>query len=1171
MKKNLTVFFKYIFLLVVLIPNFIHAQQQWYPSFVPRGRHVNDIKIIDTTRIVISGGNESNDSLIDIFLSRNGGLFWDFSYNAIAPWIKSTALKDSMTGFAVGYSGTIFKTVNGCVSWTKMPVPINRQFNKIIYSSATTLFIAGGTKPGVDADTLQTILKSTDGGATWTVKLDQKGYWLRSISFADALNGLAVGDSGVILRTTDGGNSWTKITPPVRRNFNGVKFINSTKAILCGGDMTNATILSSANGGMSWSIIRDTAGGILNDVFSLNDSICYIVGDRSTFLKSRNGGNTWKADTIDHSNLNQTFNSVFFKKESFGVIGGQFGVLYIFTHIGSPAVSTSGAIVTTDTTATLKAVINTHGYFGLYSFLYSIDSTFASYAETYPEPILSNSYLPVQFIAYDLFRDTTYYFTIKAWTLSDTVYGDTLHFFSHPPRYSYQTLSPINTTSTGATLSGYINKFTRPVSLSFEYGITPALGNEVAAIPPNVNDSLLHSITAVLSNLQSNKTYYYRLKVNTGVEILLGETLTFFTGTVFKTVQTLYPTNVQNQSATLNGAIDKFLLPVNLKFEYGISPALGTIVSASPFTVNDTLYHTCSSVITNLTPATQYYYRLIAECTTGTYYGEMISFNSDINYTLFNTLAATGITSSGSTLNGVANKLSAPLNISFQYDTTASFTHPVLTDAIPNLIDDTLLHYVSAAINGLDNNRLYYFRLKGTDGSVTIYGDTYQFFTGYPEIPNWDFQDWDIDTVHILRYWNVGLDSFSRVPGYSGNYALKLSGQTFALNGFPDDRLGFLGGYPFVGHPDSVAAYLNYSIEPGDSAFMLVFLKKEGQMISNNIIPITGNSGGLFKRFAHKLDYTSSLTADSIIVGTASTNLFSGKSSFKNNSLIIDDITLNPGRLTFANSDFEEWFPQVIESPRGWFSLKYIGLNDNPSSKHMVSKAYFNIPDDYAAEINTISINTFRMAGNLSIKSFIDDNSGGFPVRGRHVSLNGYYKYIPAAGDTMEITIQMKKNGQNIGGGSFISYDSTPGFIPFTVPIFYNYDLYPDSAIISISNSKKKTLDAGNSILLVDKLSFDGFYTGISQHTSPDLLELDGMKVFPNPARDMLMIETQPDNPNDCSLTLLGITGQIIRETKLNTGQRISQLEVGDIAPGIYLLVLRKGEHTYTKKIVIQQ
>ena len=33
-------------------------------------------------------------------------------------------------------------------------------------------------------------------------------FQLRGVSFSDANNGAAVGDSGTILRTTDGGNSW---------------------------------------------------------------------------------------------------------------------------------------------------------------------------------------------------------------------------------------------------------------------------------------------------------------------------------------------------------------------------------------------------------------------------------------------------------------------------------------------------------------------------------------------------------------------------------------------------------------------------------------------------------------------------------------------------------------------------------------------------------------------------------------------------------------------------------------------------------------------------------------------------------------------------------------------------------------------------------------------------
>jgi len=56
----------------------------------------------------------------------------------------------------------------------------------------------GGTPLGA------TILRTTDGGGTWTLQtFGAQG--LRGVSFVDANTGTAVGDFGTIIRTTTGG------------------------------------------------------------------------------------------------------------------------------------------------------------------------------------------------------------------------------------------------------------------------------------------------------------------------------------------------------------------------------------------------------------------------------------------------------------------------------------------------------------------------------------------------------------------------------------------------------------------------------------------------------------------------------------------------------------------------------------------------------------------------------------------------------------------------------------------------------------------------------------------------------------------------------------------------------------------------------------------------------
>lgn len=64
------------------------------------------------------------------------------------------------------------------------------------------------------------ILKTVDGGNTWTVKFEKEGYDMIHVAFADAQVGYACGDScwwnsdnhkGVIVKTTDGGETWQEL------------------------------------------------------------------------------------------------------------------------------------------------------------------------------------------------------------------------------------------------------------------------------------------------------------------------------------------------------------------------------------------------------------------------------------------------------------------------------------------------------------------------------------------------------------------------------------------------------------------------------------------------------------------------------------------------------------------------------------------------------------------------------------------------------------------------------------------------------------------------------------------------------------------------------------------------------------------------------------------------
>src|SRR5262249_1317752 len=53
-----------------------------------------------------------------------------------------------------------------------------------------------------------TIVRTTDGGNSWTIQASGTTQTLWDVSFIDANNGTAVGEGGTILGTTDGGDHW---------------------------------------------------------------------------------------------------------------------------------------------------------------------------------------------------------------------------------------------------------------------------------------------------------------------------------------------------------------------------------------------------------------------------------------------------------------------------------------------------------------------------------------------------------------------------------------------------------------------------------------------------------------------------------------------------------------------------------------------------------------------------------------------------------------------------------------------------------------------------------------------------------------------------------------------------------------------------------------------------
>ncbi|MBK7932057.1 MAG: hypothetical protein IPK01_00910 [Acidobacteria bacterium] len=127
-----------------------------------------------------------------------------------------------------------------------------------------------------------TVLRTADGGETWTkIKTEIKEN-LYAVSFSDDNNGFIVGAGGLILRTVDGGMTWADQESPLRNNLFAVTATGQNSAIAT-GDF--GTILITEDGGKTWAMQPAGTSKLLQAVASRGGSKVWVTGRGGTILR----------------------------------------------------------------------------------------------------------------------------------------------------------------------------------------------------------------------------------------------------------------------------------------------------------------------------------------------------------------------------------------------------------------------------------------------------------------------------------------------------------------------------------------------------------------------------------------------------------------------------------------------------------------------------------------------------------------------------------------------------------------------------------------------------------------------------------------------------------------------------------------------------------------------
>jgi photosystem II stability/assembly factor-like uncharacterized protein len=218
---------------------------------------------------------------------------------------------------AVGQSGTLLRSNDGGVTWSSVHSGVTTYLLALSFPSSNV-----GTAVGGDPiNGTQTVLHTVNGGSSWVAQSTGTTQPLLGVAFADANNGFAVGYSGVILHTTDGGSSWQNQVTGVLTVLNAISYIDANTATIV-GDL--GVIMRTTNGGASWSQQSSGTGSDLYGVHFSSSSTGTAVGTSGTILRTVNGGSSWTKQTSGTTNF---LNSVYFRDANNGWAVGNNGAI----------------------------------------------------------------------------------------------------------------------------------------------------------------------------------------------------------------------------------------------------------------------------------------------------------------------------------------------------------------------------------------------------------------------------------------------------------------------------------------------------------------------------------------------------------------------------------------------------------------------------------------------------------------------------------------------------------------------------------------------------------------------------------------------------------------------------------------------------------------------------
>jgi len=313
MRKALTLFFT-LFIYV----NIFFSQTQWTVVNPPLSEYFKDVQVFGNQAAIAVGAKGS------IYRTIDGGLTWSPHISPVNDDLNDVFFISPSKGWIVGGT-SVLRTVDGGVTWLKV-YTFSSTVLAVYFLDANTGFVAGA---------FGNIFKTTDGGLTWSSKASGLQFgWLSSIVFTDAMHGYAVGSDASYASTTDGGENWNLTEDPsgFGKWKQSIFFIDNNVGWIVGaGEPVKTT-----DGGVNWNTTNITSADfgnqIMHEVYFTDSNNGIIVGTGGKIARTTDGGGSWTISTV---NSNDIYYSVRFDNTSTGWMVGFGGLILKSTDDGA--------------------------------------------------------------------------------------------------------------------------------------------------------------------------------------------------------------------------------------------------------------------------------------------------------------------------------------------------------------------------------------------------------------------------------------------------------------------------------------------------------------------------------------------------------------------------------------------------------------------------------------------------------------------------------------------------------------------------------------------------------------------------------------------------------------------------------------------------------------------